>query len=152
MKFLRERKEIAKAINIDHIPVITMDISNPMDGYPDCYEGSRLNIAYAYKSDRTLYCEVTARMYGDEFGNECHDAPWFYKRIHLSTHCICLQDSFSVRDVDKMVEWSNARVVKPEDKVIVYFRAENEAYLRLMKVGKRIDPFCQTATMLEDIE
>ena len=153
MKFLRDRKEIAKAINIDRIPVITMDISKCMKDYTDCYEGTKINIEGAHSgrySDLLTHC--TARMYGDEIGNECHDEPWMYKKIVLCPRITCLSDSFSLRDVDEMVEWSKAPVVKAEDLVIVYFRANNEAYLRLMKIGKRIDPFCTTATTLEDVD
>ena len=49
MKFLRDRKEIAKAINIERIPVITMNIRKCMDGYENCYEGSRINLEGAHK-------------------------------------------------------------------------------------------------------
>ena len=91
-------------------------------------------------------------MYGDEKGNECHDEPWMYARIHLSPRTACLHDSFSLYDVDEMVDWSNAPKAKANDLIVVYFRAENEGYLRLMKIGSRIDPFCTTAVMLEDID
>ena len=153
MKWLTDRKEIAKAINIDHIPVITMNIRKCMDGYENCYEGSRINLEGAYKgkyADLLTHC--TARMYGDEEGNQCHDEPWRYARIHLTPRNACLSSSFSLHDVDEMVDWSNAPKAKANDLVIVYFRAENEGYIRLMKIGSRIDPHCTTATMLEDID
>ena len=153
MKYLTNRKEIAKAINIDRIPVITMDISKCMDGYDNCYEGSKINIDGAYSGRYAhLLTRCTARMYGDEKGNECHDEPWRYARIHLCTKNACLHDSFCLSDVDEMVEWSHAPTVKANDKVVVFFRSANEGYLRLMKIGARIDPNCTTATMLEDIE
>lgn len=153
MKWLTDRKEIAKAINIDRIPVITMDISKCMEGYENCYKGSRINLEGAHKgkyADLLTHC--TASMYGDEKGNERHDAPWTYARIHLSPRTACLHDSFSLHDVDEMVDWSNAPKAKANDLVIVYFRGENNGYLRLMKIGSRIDPFCTTAVMLEDID
>ena len=153
MKFLRDRKEIAKAINIDQIPVITMDISKCMDGYDNCYEGSRINLEGAHRgkyADLLTHC--TARMYGDEKGNECHDEPWMYKTIDLCPRTCCLHDSFSLRDVDEMVDWSHAPKAKANDLVIVYFRAQNEGYIRLMRIGSHIDPFCITATTLEDVE
>lgn len=153
MKWLTDRKEIAKAINIDRIPVITMNIRKCMDGYENCYEGSRINLEGAHKgkyADLLTHC--TARMYGDENGNERHDAPWTYVRIHLSPRTTYLHDSFSLRDVDEMVDWSNAPKAKANDLVIVYFRGEDRGYIRLMKIGSRIDPFCTTAVMLEDVE
>ena len=153
MKFLTNRTEIAKAINIDRIPVITMDISKCMNGYENCYEGTKVNIDGAHKgryADLLTHC--TARMYGDEVGNERHDAPWTYKRIVLSTRTTCLTADFGLRDVDEMVEWMSAPIVKANDPVIVFFRAKDRGYLRMMKIGGRIDPNCSTATTLVDIE
>ena len=153
MKWLTDRKEIAKAINIDRLPVITMNIAKCMDGFEDCYEGSRIALEGAHSgryADLLTYC--TARMYGDEKGNERHDAPWTYKRIHLTPRTSYLTSDFSLRDIDEMVMWRNAPLAKANDKVIVYFRGEKNGYLRVMKIGARIEPFCTTAVMLEDID
>lgn len=153
MKFLSDRTEIAKAINIDRIPVITMDISKCMDGYENCYEGSKINLEGAHSgryADLLTHC--TAMMFGDEEGNNAHFAPWTYARIHLRPRCSCLHADFGLRDVDEMVEWSHAPLAKAEDKVIVFFRGEGKGFLRMMKIPNRIDPFCSTACILEDID
>lgn len=151
MTFLTDRKEIAKAINIDRIPVITIDIGKHMDGFENCYEGSRIRIDGAYKgrySDMLVRC--TARMYGDEHGNDCHSTPQFYKRIVLQPSVVAIADSFGLTDVDEMVKWNNTPIVKAGDKVVVYFRDREAGSLRLMRIGERLDPHCMVVTTLTD--
>ena len=159
MKFLKERTEIAKAINIDKIPVICFDVRKSMEGYDNCYEGTKVNIEGAHKgrySDLTTNC--TPHIWSDELDDVSTIAPWMAKRIHLNSYGSCLHSDFSLRDVEDMVEWSHAPRLHAEDKVIVFFKAKNPfkncdtGYLRLMKVGKHIDPFCSTVTFLEDVE
>lgn len=154
MKFLTDRTEIAKKINIERVPVITMNIRKCMDGYEDCYEGTKINIDGAHKgryADLLTHC--TAMMFGDEEGNkEHHDAPWLYKRIHLRPRMTCIHSDFSLRDVDEMVDWMSAPIARPNDEVIVFFRDEKKGFLRLMKIPTRIDPHCSTACILEDVE
>ena len=151
MKFLKNRTEIGKAINVDRIPVLTVDISNPMKGYPDCYSGSKVNVAGGRsKGYEDLLTRCTVKMYGDEPGNECHDEPWMYKKIILSGEIVGLKSSFTINDIISDVEWSNARTVKAGDAVIVFFRACNNGYLRLMKVSDRVNPHCSTVATLID--
>lgn len=153
MKFLSDRTEIAKAINIDRIPVITMDISKCMDGFENCYKGSKINLEGAHSGRYAdLLTNCTAMMFGDEEGNNAHFAPWTFARIRLRPRCTSLHADFGLRDVDEMVEWSHAPLAKAEDKVIVFFRGEGKGFLRMMKIPKRIDPFCSTACILEDID
>jgi len=157
--FLTDRKEIAKAINLDKLPVITFDLTKPMEGYNDCYEGSKITIEGAHKgryADLPTHC--TPHIWGDELEGVEVLAPWHCKRIALSPRTIGISDSFGLRDVEEMIMWSNTPKVHAEDKVVVFFKTihpetkKDVGYLRLMKVGKRIDPFCMTATYLVDIE
>ena len=156
MKFLRERKEIARKINIERVPVLTIDIDHPMRGYDNCYEGSKINIAGAYTGDRYshLLCRCTVEMFRDEPGNDCYETPWLYKTIILSPESCMLHSDFSLSDVEEMVEWSNARVAKAGDEVIVFFISKEKHFgvLRVMKIGERINPHCSTATTLKDID
>lgn len=153
MKFLRTRYEIADAINIKRYPVLTIDVRKPMDGYPDCYAGSKINVAGGHsKGHEDLLTRCTVKMFGDEPGNDCHDTPWMYKTIILSTGCTCLHNDFCLGDVLEDIEWSNARIVNAGDIVAVFFRSEHGAFLRLMKVSDRINPYCSTATTLVDID
>lgn len=148
MKFLKDRHEIAKAININRYPVLTIDCTKPMNGYPDCYEGSKINI----KGNRDLLTRCTVKMYGDEPGNEAHDAPYMYKSIILSGGCVCLHSSFGLADVIEDIEWSNARIAQGGDKVVVFFKMANGGCLRLMKISDHINPHCSTVARLEDVD
>lgn len=153
MKFLRTRHEIADAINIKKYPVLTIDLRQPMNGYPDCYSGSKVNVAGGHSKDyEDLLTRCTVQMFGDEPGNECHDEPWMYQKIILSGGCVCLHSSFTMKDILEDIEWSNARTVKAGDTVVVFFQMENACYLRMMKVSDRINPHCSTVAVLVDID
>ena len=153
MKFLRDRREIAQAINIDRLPVITIDIRKPMDGYPDCYEGSKVLIATPNKRYPDSYSKCTVRMFGDEPGNaEHHDAPWGYKKIVLCEGMIGLFADFGLSDVREMVEWSNCRWLTAGQKVVVFFDKGDKGFLRVMKVSDRVTPGYTSVAYLEDID
>ena len=152
MKFLTDIKKIAQKINIEHVPVLTIDITKGMDGYPDCYEGSKVRIVGAHKGEYAdLDDRCTVRMYGDQEGNENHESPWLYKTIKLYGEAVFLKGDYGLRDVDEMVEWSNTRAVHAGEKVLVYFRGKDVGFLRLMKISDHVDPFCSTVARLEDI-
>lgn len=153
MKFITKREEIARKINIEGIPVLTVDISKCMRGFENCYEGSKVRLSGGYsKGYEHLFTECTVKMYRDEPGNDCYDTPWMYKTIILSGGCICLHSGFGLSDMDEMVEWSNTKVLKADETVLVYFRGEKMACLREMKVGSRINPHCSTVAVLVDVD
>lgn len=159
MKFLTDRKEIAKAINIDKLPVITFDLTKPMEGYDGCYEGTKVKVEGAYSGQYAhLDCRCTPHIWDDELHGVAVMAPWMVERIPLNEYGFCIHDSFSLHDIEEMVMWNNAPSVHAEDKVVVFFKAKNlmngkpTAFLRLMKVNKRLSPNCSTVTYLEDAE
>ncbi len=153
MRFLKDRREIAKAINIDRIPVLTVDIDNPMRGFPDCFSGSKVLVYGGYsKGHENLATRCTVKMFGDEPGNECHEKPWMYKSIILSGECVCLHNDFRMQDLLEDVEWSNARTIKAGDTVIVFFKTVCQGCLRVMKVSDRINPHCSTVATLVDVD
>ena len=153
MKYLRSRTEIADAINIKRYPVLTIDLREPLKGYPNCYAGSKVNVAGGHSGRYTdLLTRCTIEMFGDEPGNGCHDEPWRYQKIILTGSCVSLHASFTMDDVLSDIEWSNARTVKPGDTVVVFFRTDATGYLRLMKVSDHINPHCQTVATLIDID
>jgi len=151
MKFLRDRKEIAREINIKMTPVVRIDISKSAFGFDDCYKGDRIQIETP-RYDYPVRCFVN--MYGDEKGNEDHDHPWRYEKISLNPETICLTAGFGYSDVADMAEWSRTPIVKAGGKVVVMFDdpVNKNCYLRVMKVSDRIDAFCMKAGMLEDID
>ena len=157
-KFLNDRQEIAKAINIDHMPVVVFDLTKPME-YDNCYEGSKVSITGAHKgryADLTSNC--TAHLWGDKESEEVHPYPWLYKKVYLNCWGFGISSSFSLRDVEEMIEWNLAPRMTAGDKVVVFFKAMNPitkkitGYLRLMKVSEHLDPYCSTVATLEDVE
>ena len=152
MKFLTDRKEIAQEININRTPVITFDIRFCMDGYENCYRGSKVQVATPSNRYPDMTARCTAEMFGDERGNECHDTPWMYKKIRLTEGGVCIKADFGMFDVLEMVDWSNTRTVKAGEKVIVMFRSQSWVSLRVMKVSDRVNAHCSTVATLEDIE
>lgn len=137
MKFLEGRQEIAEAINIKKYPVITIDLSRPLNGddfYKNCYGGSRVVLATPTKHYPESEDRCTAMMFGDACGNENHDRPWTYKRIILQEGMVGISARFDLKDVRDMVSWNNAPHVKEGDTVVVFFDAGGSGWLRLMKV------------------
>lgn len=155
MKFVTDRQELAKDINIKGIPVITMDISRPLDGdefYKDCYGGSKIRVAYQTRRYGELHSRCRAKMFGDEVGNKGHhDEPWKYKRIHLSCPCVGISAEFNLHDAREMNMWSNTRILHAGDEVYVFFDRGDRAFYRKMRVG-RVDSGCSTVAMLEDVD
>ena len=153
MKFLTDRHEIGKAINIDNIPVLTIDIERCMKGYPDCYSGSKVRVLGGRSAGYSnLDTRCTVEMFGEEPGNECHDKPWLYSKIILSGSSVCIKRTFGLDDILNDVEWSNARTVKAGDLVLVLFKGADSACLRMMKVGDHVNPHCMTVATLVDVD
>ena len=154
MKFVNDRKELAIDINVNMIPVLTMDISRPMNGddfYKDCYEGSKVRVARASSNIRNAYSRCTMKMFGDESGNENHEEPWKYKKIVLSCPCVGLKADFNLNDAREMVEWSNTKLLTTGDEVYVFFDRGDKGYFRKMKVSS-VNPGCSDVAYLEDID
>ena len=152
MKFITDRHEIAEAINIKRTPVIRINIKDCMQGYENCYEGSRLLLSTPSKRYPDSYKKCTVKMYGDNGNEDKHDAPWTYTRIGLYPEMSCLTDSFGYSDVIEMAKWSEARCVKGGDEVLVIFDRGDVCFIRRMRIGNRVDPFVYPSAILHDID
>ena len=129
--FLTERKEIARAINIEKIPTIRIDISKEMDGYENCYAGDR--VVVVHKDGDETRC--TAKMFSDGANEKLHAVPFMYEEISLMPNSVFLSSSFGYHDVKEMYEWSKAIRVHEDEEVIIFFDNGYTGYLRKMKVG-----------------
>ena len=147
MKFLTDRKEIAKAINIDGIPVVRIDISKQMDGYDDCYAGD--NVVVIHKDGFDTRCKV--EMFSDMENENLHSTPYLYKRISLMPMPVCVSSGFGYHDVKEMYEWSKAVRIHEGQEVIVLFDGGDSGYLRKMRVGKASKWVFPTA-LFEDVD
>lgn len=150
MKFLTDRQEIARIINIEDTPVISFDIDNDMPGYDGCYAGSKIKV-WDGKKDREYAYRCTPHIWSDKPGYDPL-MPWMCERIDLNSYGACLSSSFGYSDILEMETWSNARTVKPGDKVVVFFKSDKNkvGFLRLMEVSK-VTHHCITTATLVDI-
>ncbi len=148
MRFLTDRKVIAKAINIDGTPVIRIDITKEMPGYENCYEGDR--VVVIHKDGHDTRC--TVEMFSDQENSGWHSTPWLYPRIVLMPETICIHSDFGYSDVMETYEWSKAVRVREGQEVIVLFDAGSGrgVWLRKMKMGRAAKWVYPTAR-LEDL-
>lgn len=148
MKFLTDRQEIAKAININKFPVIRINIGEQMRGYDDCYEGDKIKVAY---KDFDIRC--TVEMFGDGVNADKHDTPWLYEHIELMPETVGLFAHFGYSDAMEMAEWNRVPTIQAGQNVVVIFYDDNRkvCIIRQMKVGKASAHVYPTA-VLEDVE
>lgn len=138
MRELRDRTEIATAINFRKYPVITIDTAQT-DEYG--IAGAPVNIDNGFFRDGNPYfIRATLRTYLDD------------NRLTFSSHGTCLKDSFGYMDLMKILEYANAPVVKQGQEILVCII---NSKLRLawppvlLKTGDSVSPFCQTPLKLE---
>lgn len=123
MQFLTERQEIATAINIDKIPVITINIKNCIDGMKGSYEGDDV-VFGGYRH--------YVAMFADE--NKDETEPILYKRIACREHGCGISSDFGYEDVIEMIHWQRAPHINPGDSVIIVFDRGDQCWLRKMTV------------------
>ena len=133
MKFITDRKELAKEMNIKRTPVLTINITKCMDGYDNCYSGSDIEIQHPRAND--LFCRCTVKMFSDGPNEDLHDTPWLYKSIALYEGVVCIDSSFGLSDVREMAHWNNVRRAKEGDEVLVFFDGGATGWVRKMKIG-----------------
>lgn len=150
MKFITDRKEIAKLINIDELPTVRIDISKHREGWERCYTGDKLVVYGKNSKLRDYGIRTTVEMYGDE-ENEGINEPLLYKRICLMPEAVCLHNGFGYNDAVDMYNWRTAQRANEGQEIVVMFDAGSKCYLRLMKVGKVADWVYPTA-ILEDVD
>ena len=155
MKFIKDRKELAQEINIKNTPVVTIDITRPLNGdhfYEHCYGGTNIKVNTPCKSHPDMQARCSVEMFGDEEENkDLHCAPWCYGRIVLKQGVVGIHSGFGCADLREMIEWNAARSVSAGDEIIVVFDAGDNMFVRKMRVG-RVSEHCSTVAVLEDVE
>lgn len=138
MKVLKDRTEIATAINFKRYPVVTIDRSKT-DEYG--IVGSPVNIDNGtFRDGNPYFIHATMRTYIDD---GC---------LTFSSYGSCLKDSFGYRDMMQILEYANAPVVKPGQEILVCIIDSEEGVAWppvLLKTGDRVSPFCITPLTLE---
>lgn len=137
MKFLTDRKEIAKALNFGEYPILDIDIDKAKDGYA---VGCDVKVAYNTRNYGELETQGNIIV---ENGKE-----------YITNNAVCIKSSFGVRDVQEMIRWAKAPVVRAGQEVaVVRHSTEYGVFtVEIMKISNRIDAHCQIVAELEHIE
>lgn len=139
MKVLKERTEIAVAINGHKMPVITIDLADTDD--------------YGLKSEKVLidngtfrdgfpyYIRSEVRAYRDEY------------KFKFSSGGVGISSSFGYCDIKKMLDYRNAPIVKADEDVIIAIidsKKKQAYYPIVLHTSKRIDAHCSTPLTFVD--
>lgn len=135
MKGLKDRHEIAEAINVKMLPVLTMDISESLDGYDGCYEGSKCRVKYQTRNhgeqwtEGKIWCENGEySIIGGGFG------------IH---------ERFSYEDMMGMVETANTPMLEEGQEVVVVLHIpEYRTFTAIQMMVADVRPNCITRCRL----
>lgn len=137
MKRLTERTEIATAINFKKYPVVTIDVSKRDDygivGCPVCVD------AGFFRTGEPHYVRATCRVYSDE------------QKLTFSSGCVGLSADFGYRDIEEMLEYANAPIIRKDSEMLVVIidSAKRIAYSPVVvRTESRVDPHCQTPISL----
>lgn len=141
MKRLTERTEIASAINFRKYPVIKIDIAKRNE-YG--IEGTKVLIDNGtFRSGEPYYIKATLTAYRDE------------KTLTFHAGATCLHASFTYSDMEEMLEYSNAPIVKADQDILICLinSETREAYAPvILHTGKEVSAFCTTPLTLEKFE
>lgn len=141
MKQLKDRTEIAKAINFGKYPVLTIDLAD-RDEYG--LVGCKVNIDNGtFRTGERYVVRATLRVYRDE------------QTFTTSAGCVCLKASYGYSDLAEEIEYAQAPIIKADqDVVIVIMNSKTRTmyYPYLVHTGKRVSPDCTTPLDFEKVD
>lgn len=141
MKLLKERTEIAEAINFHRMPVVIIDLKDA-DEYgliskPVVIDNGKFRDGLPY------YINARVRAYRDE------------NRFEFHAGADCLHASFSYYDLKEMLDYANAPIVKTDSDVVISVidSANKRAYPpMILHTRKFISPYCSTPLTFVDTD
>ena len=135
------RTVIAKALNFNKYPVLTIDLAD-RDEYG--LKGCEVRIDNGtFRSGEKYFINATLRVYNDE------------KYFSFSAHNVCIKKDFSYSDVERMIKMANTPIIKPdEDIAIIIIDSRLRAAYRLYIVhtDSRISPNCIDPMKIEKVD
>lgn len=141
MKLLKDRQEIAMAINFRKYPVLKIDLGDADEyGLKGCKVGIDAG-SFRDGLPRTVHAEL--RVYRDE------------KRLTTSGSCVCLSNSFGYYDYTEIVENAQAPLIGPNQEVVIaiYDSRTRRAFApMIVRTGDRVDPHCSTPLTFEEVD
>ncbi len=141
MKLLKDRREIAKAVNFHKMPVIIIDLADA-DEYglvskPVVIDNGK------FKDGLPYFIKARVRAFRDE------------NRFKFHSGGACIHASFTYSDLKEMLDFANAPIVKTDSDVVVsvidsvHFRSYP---LMILHTNKRIAPHCSTPLTFVDTD
>lgn len=139
MKKLMDRTEIAKAINFHTMPVVKLDLAD--------------STQYGIKSAPVLIDNGTFRDGRPYYINSRIEAFTDSKKFAFSGECVSLSSSFGYSDLEDMLDYANAPIVKADSDfvlVVIDSNKRNAFPPQIMHTSKTVNAFCTTALRIVD--
>ena len=141
MKLLKDRQELAAAMNFGRYPVLRIDLADA-DDYG--LKGCRVRIdAGTFRSGDPYIIDAVLRVYNDE------------KKLTTTCFGACLADSFSYQDYHDMVEKAMAPLIRPDQDVVIAFyhsKAQKAMAAMIVRTGKSVSRGCACPLSFEDVD
>lgn len=138
MKFIEKRTDIASTINFHKMPIVKMDLANKSE-YGLVSE--KVNIDNGtFRDGNPYFIHADIRIYRDE------------QRFTFHRGCTCLHSDFGYYDIEEMLEWANAPIIKADsDFCLVVIDSETKRAWKpmILHTGKRIDANCSSPLTIE---
>lgn len=138
MKYLETRTEIGTAINSKQYPTIRIDVSKT-DEYG--IVGTHVLIDNGtFSTGEPYYVRATIRAFRDE------------GYLKFKSYGSCLHARFTYFDMEKILDYANAPVVKPNQEILVCLVDSVKRLVYkpvVLKTGAQVDPSCSTPLTLE---
>lgn len=139
MKLLKDRKEIAREINIKRTTTVRIDLADA-DSYG--IKSQKVVIDNGTFSDGIPYrVRAEIRAYADEMKFTFHG------------FATCIHSDFGYSDIEEMTEYANAPVIKADSDVVLVIvdSKKRQAYAPcVLHTSKRVDPHCITPLEFTD--
>lgn len=141
MKYLKNREEIAKAMNFGKHPVLYINMEDRKYEDSDYTVGCRVRVAWDHRDPRYKDMYSTGNLYYQD------------GRFELSNDNGCLHADFGRSDVIEMYLTANTPMIHKGDTVVIVqdYPQQGLCKVRMMKMPDYINSFCQTISVLKDI-
>lgn len=139
-RLLETKRDIATSINRHDLPVIRVDLADT-DEY-GLNGGKVLVDAGTFPDGFPFLIQAEFRAYRDE------------KRFTVSSHGACLTNSFSYYDMEDLLAYANAPIIRPNSEVIVCVvdSIERKAFKPVVLRTGNVTKHCSTPISFEDAD
>lgn len=136
MKFIRERKEFAKAVNFGKYPVISLDVGDKSK-------------QFTIGGEVVGFTDVEVKIPLKDGRLDRAIMSWFNdsKKITFGSNCICISNNFGYEDVVKSARYANAPVIDKDTEFVLILHSSQtqKAMAILLKTSNYKDTrYCQT--------